>query len=81
MKRIRVSDLAERDLDNIWYHVAKASGSMEIANGVVESITETFSLFARTPEAGTSRDGIERGVRGFRLESTSSITGSALRMS
>jgi hypothetical protein len=28
-------------------------------------ITETFPLFARTPEAGTRRDEIEPGVRGF----------------
>ena len=61
MKRIRVSDLAERDLANIWYYIAKNSGSIEIANGVVESIAETFPLFARTPEAGTRRDEIDPG--------------------
>ena len=55
MKRIRVSTLAERDLDH----------SMEIANGVVASITVTFPLFAGNPEAGTRRDEIELGVRGF----------------
>jgi toxin ParE1/3/4 len=32
---------------------------------VIESITETFSLFARAPEAGTRRDAIEPGLRGF----------------
>ena len=65
MKRIRVASLAEQDLDNIWYRIATQSGSIEIANGVVESITETFSLFAGNPEAGTRRDDIESGVRGF----------------
>ena len=65
MKRIRVSTLAERDLDNIWYRIATQSNSMEIANGVVESITVTFPLFAGNPEAGTRRDEIELGVRGF----------------
>lgn len=65
MKRIRVSSLAERDLDDIWYRVATLSGSIEIANGVVDSITQTFPLFARNPEAGTRRDEIELGVRGF----------------
>ena len=65
MKRIRVANLAERDLDEIWYRIATQSGNMEIANGVVESITETFPLFASTPEAGTRRDAIELGVRGF----------------
>jgi toxin ParE1/3/4 len=65
MKRIRVSDVAEQDLDDIWHYIAKNSGSIEIANGAVESIADTFPLFARTPEAGTRRDEIEPGVRGF----------------
>ncbi len=65
MKRIRVADPAERDLDTIWYRMAIKSGSIEIANGVVESITETFALFAGTPGAGTFRDEINPGVRGF----------------
>jgi hypothetical protein len=42
MKRIRVSSLAERDLDEIWYEIAKRSGSIQIANGVVDSITDVF---------------------------------------
>ena len=65
MKRIRVADLAERDLDEIWYYVAKQSQSIDIANTAVESLTGYFSLFAQTPEAGTRRDDIEVGLRGF----------------
>ena len=65
MKRIRVAGPAERDLDDIWYYIAKNSGSIEVANGVVDSITETFALFARAPDAGTARDEIEAGLRGF----------------
>ncbi len=65
MKRIRVADPAERDLDDIWYYIAKKSGSIDIANRIVDSIAETFSLFARAPEAGMKRDEIEAGLRGF----------------
>lgn len=65
MKRIRVSSLAEKDLDEIWYHIATRSGSIEIADGVIHSITRTFSLFADTPDAGIRRDEIEPGVRTF----------------
>ncbi len=65
MRRIRVASLAERDLDDIWNRIATQSSSIEIANGVIESITETFPSFAGTPEAGTRRDDIELGVRGF----------------
>ena len=65
MKRIRVSDPAQHDLDDIWYYLATQSGSFEIADGVIESITETFPLFAQAPEAGTRRDAITPGLRGF----------------
>lgn len=68
MKRIRVSTLAEKDLDEIWYEIAKRSGSIEIANGVIDSITNVFSLFAKNPEAGRHRDEIELGVRSFPIE-------------
>ena len=65
MKRIRVSRPAERDLDSIWRYIAKESGSLEIADRLVESITRTFPLFSRSPEAGTQRDEIAAGIRGF----------------
>jgi plasmid stabilization system protein ParE len=65
MKRIRVSHVAERDLDDIWYYIVKTSGSMEIAGRLGESITETFPLFAQAPQAGTGRDEIAPGLRGF----------------
>jgi toxin ParE1/3/4 len=65
MKGIRVSHPAERDLDDIWYYTAKKSGSVEVADRLVESITETFPLFAQAPGAGTRRDEIAPGLRGF----------------
>jgi len=65
MKRIRVAGPAERDLDDIWHRIATESGSIDIANGVVDSITEAFALFARAPNAGTRRSEIEEGVRAF----------------
>lgn len=67
MKRIRVASLAEQDLDDIRYRIATQSSSIGIANGVIETITETFPLFANTPEAGTRREEIESGVRRFRM--------------
>ncbi len=65
MKRIRVSGLAERDLDNIWNYIARSSGSIEVADRVLDSVTTTFRLLARAPEAGSHRDEIEPGARGF----------------
>jgi toxin ParE1/3/4 len=65
MKRIRVSHPAGRDLDDIWYYIVKKSGSTDIADRLVESITATFPLFAHAPEAGTRREAIAPGLRGF----------------
>ena len=39
----RVAPRAETDLDEIWYYTAKESGSIEIANRLIGSITECFS--------------------------------------
>jgi hypothetical protein len=42
----RVARQAEAELDAIWYYVAKESGSIEIADRVVDSITERFFLLS-----------------------------------
>jgi len=52
----RVSQRAEADLDDIWYYVAKESGSVEIANRLIDSVTNRFLLLARHPHLGRSRD-------------------------
>jgi toxin ParE1/3/4 len=65
VKRIRFSRAAERDLDTIWYYVAKKSGSAEIADRLLDSITATLTRLARAPEAGTKRDHVMPGLRGF----------------
>jgi plasmid stabilization system protein ParE len=65
MKRFRVSDLAEQDLDAIWHYIVTESGSIEIADGFIDTLTEHFALFTHTPEAGTARSDIAEGVRGF----------------
>src|SRR5260370_15699558 len=45
----RVSRQAEAELDAIWYYIAKESGSIEIADRMVDSITERFFLLSRSP--------------------------------
>jgi hypothetical protein len=42
----RVAPEAEVELDNIWYYVAKASGSIEAADRVIDTITERFYVLA-----------------------------------
>jgi len=52
----RVAPRAESDLDDIWYYVARESGSIEIANRLIDSITDRFFLLARFPYMGRLRD-------------------------
>lgn len=52
----RLAPQAVADLDGIWYYLAKESESSEIANRVIDSITERFFLLARHPYLGRSRD-------------------------
>lgn len=51
----RLSPRAEADLDDIWLYVAQESRSIEIANRLIDSITERFFLLARSPFIGRSR--------------------------
>jgi plasmid stabilization system protein ParE len=52
----RVARRASADLDDIWYYVAKESASVEIANRLIDSITNRFFLLASHPHLGRSRD-------------------------
>jgi toxin ParE1/3/4 len=62
----RLAPQAAADLDDIWYYVAKESGSIETADRLIDSITERFLLLARHPYLGRSReDDFGRGTRSF----------------
>lgn len=52
----RVAPRAEIDLDDIWLYVAKESASIEIANRLIDTITDRFYLLARFPRIGRPRD-------------------------
>jgi toxin ParE1/3/4 len=61
-----VSPRAELDLDDIWFYVAKESGSIEIANRLINSITDRFVLLASLPYMGRCRDeDFGHGCRSF----------------
>jgi len=62
----RVAPEVETELDGIWYYIANASGSLETADRVVDSITERFWLLANYPHLGRSRDqDLRPGLRSF----------------
>jgi toxin ParE1/3/4 len=61
-----VAPQASADLNNIWYYVAKESGSIEIADQLLDSITERFFLLAGYPYLGRPRnDDLGIGLRSF----------------
>ncbi len=52
----RLAPRAAEDLDDIWYYVAKESGSVDVANRLIDSITARFFLIASQPYLGRARD-------------------------
>jgi plasmid stabilization system protein ParE len=76
----RLSPQAETELDDIWYYIAKESGSIEIADRLIDSITERFFLLSRYPRIGRRRDHDCVPACGpFRLANTSSSAASKAR--
>ena len=63
MSEFRLLPEAEAELDGIWMHLARESGSVDIATRVVESVTERFWLLARCPRIGRRRDDLRPGLR------------------
>ena len=57
---------ADFDLDDIWLWIAKKSGSIEIADRLIDSIVERFFLLSRNPYLGRARDeDLRPGLRSF----------------
>jgi toxin ParE1/3/4 len=62
----RRSPPPDNDLDEIWHYVACRSASLDIADRLVDSITDRFFLLARHPNIGRSRDeDLRPGLRSF----------------
>jgi len=62
----RLAPQAEAQLDDIWLYVARESGSIEIADRLIDSITDSFYLLACHPYIGRRRDAdLGPGLRSF----------------
>jgi toxin ParE1/3/4 len=62
----RLLPAAEAELDEIWLYVARASGSIEIANRVLEAIVDTLFTLGQYPHMGRRRDqDLRAGLRSF----------------
>jgi len=47
------------------YHIARDSGSIEIADRLIDSITDCFFLLGNHPYGGRLRDDLRPGLRSF----------------
>ena len=52
----RVAPRAETDPGDIWLYAAKESGSLEIANRLIDTLTNRFVMLAGFPYVGRARD-------------------------
>jgi plasmid stabilization system protein ParE len=53
---LRVSAEVEAELDAIWFYIATESGEPEVADRLVNSITDHFFMLSKHPEPGRPRD-------------------------
>ena len=63
MKRIRLSELARVDLDEIWFSIAIEN--LPAADRLVDKVQELLQKLLEFPEMGAERDDIRAGVRSF----------------
>lgn len=78
----RLAPEVESELDDIWYYIARESGSIEIADRLIDSITDRFFLLATHPiwdAAGTKISVLVCGA--FPAANTSSFIVSKTRKS
>ena len=61
----RLASQVEFELDDIWYYIARESGSTEIADRLIDSITDRFLLLASYPYIGRPREDLRPGLRSF----------------
>ena len=61
----RLSAQAEAQLDDIWLHIARESGSIDTAIRIVQSISDRFWLLAKQPRMGRRRPDLSPELRSF----------------
>jgi toxin ParE1/3/4 len=61
----RLSSQAEAQLDDIWLHIARESGSVDTAIRIVQNISDRFWLLAKQPRMGRRRPDLSSELRSF----------------
>ena len=63
MKKVRLSDHAREDLDEIWLSIAV--DNVTAADGLIDRLETLLQRLLQFPDMGASRDEIRPGVRSF----------------
>jgi len=61
----RLARQAVSELDEIWSYLARESGSAEIADRFIDSLTDRFFLLSKHPYVGRPRFDLRSGLRSF----------------
>jgi len=60
---VLLSQKVKAELEDIWSFIAAESGSLEIADRVLEVITDTFVQLSEYPRLGRAREDLRPGLR------------------
>src|SRR5690242_10737399 len=63
MKKVRLSDHAREDLDEIWLSIA--IDNVTAADGLIDRLETLLQRLLQFPDMGAARDEIRPGVRSF----------------
>ena len=63
MNRFRISNLAEKDLEDIWVYLAQQNEIL--ADKKIAQIFDKFPMLAQFPDMGRKRDELQTGLRSF----------------
>lgn len=56
MAEIRISPEAEAEIDDIWLYLARESGSIDLANRIVDRIAQRFQLLTQYTHTSGARE-------------------------
>ncbi len=77
----RLAPQAEADLEDVAFYLFVQTGSLEIADRLIQSVTERFDLLAAHPRAGRAREDLHEACAGSPSASMSFCTGSKVTTS
>jgi toxin ParE1/3/4 len=66
MNRFRISQQADRDLEDIWIYLTQHDSLA--ADLLLSKIIDKFPMLAQFPEMGKSRNDISKGLRSFPIK-------------